>query len=142
MLPWCWRPRILLFYCFAIFNLKWLLLFLHTPSQVSQHGNKREGVILLRHSVSAYMPFISPSHMVILSFKGGRAAMCFPKTSITAEEDRYQGLRSICTTVSNRKGFTFGMLIFFLTLLCEEKFSIEIIKLLDPWERIHLSYCI
>ena len=68
--------------------------------------------------------------------------MCFPKTSITAEEDRYQGLRSICTTVSNSKGFTFGMLIFFLTLLCEEKFSIEIIKLLDPWERIHLSYCI
>ena len=71
--------------------------------------------------------------------------MCFPKTSITAEEDRYQGLRSICTIVSNRKGFTFGILFFFfffLTLLCEEKSSIEIIKLLDLWERIHLSYCI
>ena len=147
MPAWCWRPRTLLFCCFAIFNLRWLLLFLQPPPYHRYHkmgtesgGHTSFKGTVWKYVISAYMPFIRHSHKVTLSCKGGWAAICPTRTSIIAEENRYQGFKEhLHHSQQQERTYFWNAYFFSNSLLCEEKFSIEISKLLELLKRVNLS---
>ena len=71
-----WGPRTLLFCCFAVFNLRWLLLLLLPPCYhgIIKRETRRGGHFPFQGTVwkfiiFTHIPFIRTSHMVTLSCK-------------------------------------------------------------------------